>query len=1416
MVKTELTLKTIKRIHAMKTSRFVKSLVIMAVVVLIVVAGTWAIEAPTEGSGNTLLIFQIGASQAGSNSANVSHSFVELYNAGEEPVNLTGYSLQYAAGTRGTVANEESEDGPWQKINLVGIIEPGHSFLILGDRLSTMANPALNIVDNSGDMNVPDFELSNRSVKVALMSNTDLLTVQNPFNIDGSGTKAVGYVDMIGVVNDGTSANPDKIRGLEGTVYFNGDLYRISQQTGVRRKSLMDTDNNSFDFEAISYRDVSTEVTEAKRPRNHSNGKWNPVPEGEGEKPPAIDQVSAGTRDELAGKLLIFQAYGSSNNAAGVSHSFVELYNTTDAAIDLIGITLYYADGTNSATATEDKPWKKLSLRGTIHARSSFLILGPRENSTGRLQITDNSGDINEPAFMLSNRAFKAALIRSTKDLTVQNPFTMDGAGIAEGYIDMVGSANTYITADLIFGFETYPARNSASAVVRRKTLIDTDDNSIDFASIDYRLWSASNPDRTTDEELEIYRPKNCNFGPWDAITGDQYEPGDPDGPVSAITSFKFSYQDIGWQGDQYWEGDIDHDAKTIIFTTQQWIENIEKLSAIFELDDDGVAKVSGKSQWSGITQNDFRRDVIYTVGDNRYTVSFVSPQATGLPVIRIDTENAAEILDKETWVTMTFALSDPNNPGNNIAAINNQQIRGRGNNTWNAPKKPYRIRFRDNQQQSPFGLPPARNWVLLANYWDLQLLRTPFGFEFGKRLGLQYTPSYNHVELYLNNIYQGNYLFTEHRQADPTEQGAPGRVKIDLNEGWLVEIDRYWDEEPKFWLSSLGNLPIMIKSPEFEPIDINNPAYDFVRDDWTNLIEKMVSENFPENGYRDLIDIESFIKYFLVQVVIYNNDFAAPGNAFFYKEDKNGKISAGPLWDLDGGFWREWDKAVYPPHLFFDRFFHDPVFLARWKEIWNDNYDNIYSMSEFIDDMAGKIRKSAEENYKIWWLTLPDTGLPVDYDSAIEEMKQWLEMRISYLDQVYNNVDVLPANRSFETTTYNYSEVSAQTFTLVAYDEMTDLTSVLKSGAGSAFEITTGISSEPTGNGGYLATISVRPKNSLSAGTHTDTLVLSGINQGVPFLIEVPLTFAVNKGTREFVASQAIETDYLLALTLGKLELPAGYRWGVDVNTSAVLIPGYGQSFTVIYFDPNGNWNDVAGTIVINVADPENIFVRGIHPEFQIGLAKDESNWIYEPEYLQGAEEVEFMVSGGESQLTLWLGKEDVYPALLLDGIESNKPKVYDVSEHFYEIEVPEGVSGVGISFFEDVWYIQNFSADDVIPLLKTDAQALLVYEHEGVYYERTFIPDGSDPFADLEQDVVPVRVVPAASVEKHAGSQNNMTVSFTETLPDGSTRMGTMAFTINENTAGYYRVGPYLIYVDATGGGSQIRRCYIVNQDK
>jgi len=452
-----------------------------------------------------LLILQIGAGAA-DNEANVTRSFVELYNAGATPVDLSGFTLQYAAGTK--VAGGASKDGKWEKIALSGTIEPGHSYLILGSKISTLPNPALDFEEDSyGDIYDADFVLSNRAVKVVLIESTDLLTVQNPFNMDGG--KAAGYVDMIGVVND----NSDQIFGLEGTIPLISGQYRISKQVGVRRTCLTDTDVNSDDFRIVTYNNIKNDAEqfELMRPKNSEHGAWDPFPEPEeddgGDDDDDDGEAQAAT---LRGQLLILQAYASGTATDGaVSHTFVELYNNTDSPIVM--------DNENNKFSLQygktGTTWTKIDLEGTIPAGGSFLVQGPLNNvytGSGNVgNLTINDADQTVSTFVMDNDGFKVVLMRNQTTLTVAQPWNSDDALKAAGYIDMVASQNS--SSNQPDGYEdALPGVSSKQAAARRGSLTDTDNNVTDFARIDYRANQGMDA-----ANLAKYRPRYSGDGSW-------------------------------------------------------------------------------------------------------------------------------------------------------------------------------------------------------------------------------------------------------------------------------------------------------------------------------------------------------------------------------------------------------------------------------------------------------------------------------------------------------------------------------------------------------------------------------------------------------------------------------------------------------------------------------------------------------------------------------------------------------------------------------------------------------------------------------------------------------------------------------------------------------------------------------------
>lgn len=197
--------------------------------------------------------------------------------------------------------------------------------------------------------------------------------------------------------------------------------------------------------------------------------------------------------------LIINQIYGggvANDNGTSVTHSFIELYNNSEKTIDLEGLSVQYGTkGTN---------WHKLDLEGEIPSHHSFLIRGNRhsaDDSSAKVIITEFDAEFD---VLMHNKATKVALLCSTDLLEVANPID------EPTLIDLVGACDVSID-----GYETKPLEGlSKQKSARRKNFADTNDNSVDFEIIDYRV-----------EDNLPYAPKTLSHGAWQEVVFPEPEP---------------------------------------------------------------------------------------------------------------------------------------------------------------------------------------------------------------------------------------------------------------------------------------------------------------------------------------------------------------------------------------------------------------------------------------------------------------------------------------------------------------------------------------------------------------------------------------------------------------------------------------------------------------------------------------------------------------------------------------------------------------------------------------------------------------------------------------------------------------------------------------------------------------------------
>ena len=175
----------------------------------------------------------------------------------------------------------------------------------------------------------------------------------------------------------------------------------------------------------------------------------------------------------------------------------------------------------------------------------------------------------------------------------------------------------------------------------------------------------------------------------------------------------------------------------------------------------------------------------------------------TGFANIYIDTNNAP-IEDKENYVDMTLRIDNCQDKYllNNIKG----GIRLRGNGTLTYDKKAFRLKF--DSKTNLLGLNDdlkAKSWVLIADYADQSMLRNETAFYMGNSLlnySKNYCSDYQHVNVYLNDKYNGVYLLAEQQQVNK------GRINInepDTNYagtdiGYLFELDNYAKQEDYYF----------------------------------------------------------------------------------------------------------------------------------------------------------------------------------------------------------------------------------------------------------------------------------------------------------------------------------------------------------------------------------------------------------------------------------------------------------------------------------------------------------------------------------------------------------------------------------------------------------------------------------------
>ena len=347
--------------------------------------------------------------------------------------------------------------------------------------------------------------------------------------------------------------------------------------------------------------------------------------------------------------------------------------------------------------------------------------------------------------------------------------------------------------------------------------------------------------------------------------------------------------------------------------------------------------------------------------------------QLTNLPTVVVNIANGEEVIEKEKNLISNVYIISEN--GTDLLATSGTEIRGRGNASWNFEKKPYRLKF--DSKQSPVGAPAsAKKWTLISNHGDKTLMRNILAFEVSRRVGQPYTPFCHPVDLIINGEYRGCYQLCDQVEA------ASGRVPA--KDGYLIEIDAYaWSEEVMF--ASASGIPVTIKHPDED--DITDQQIRFINDYFNAFEAAALASNFtdPNNGYRKYLDLDSFLRNFIIGEFCANTDTF--WSVYMYKDAADGKLYTGPTWDNDLSF--DNDYRTHPITAINDylcavmgsyaggRLYEivmrivkeDPQAKERLVELWEAalNEGGLSDLISYMEDTAELLDESQELNFKRW-----------------------------------------------------------------------------------------------------------------------------------------------------------------------------------------------------------------------------------------------------------------------------------------------------------------------------------------------------------------------------------------------------------------------------------------------------------------
>ena len=293
------------------------------------------------------------------------------------------------------------------------------------------------------------------------------------------------------------------------------------------------------------------------------------------------------------------------------------------------------------------------------------------------------------------------------------------------------------------------------------------------------------------------------------------------------------------------------------------------------------------------------------TAAGSSYTLKIMRSKAEGaIYVNNPDADGSGTDLmtylneTKENSAKATGAIVTPDGKIDNTVI---KKIKGRGNTSWDKPKKGYNITY--DKKVGIAGMEKNKKYSILPNYQDDSLSRNRILYDLSDAVGLPYASDSRYVDFYVNGYYWGSYLMCEKVEPgslvpEVTDDGylnKDGTIKEDFP--FIAEVDASATEGDYY--VTTNNTKITIKAPEVDP---GQPGYEEVKNYVKSKFSAFYTATAPSGDLSSVADVNSVAKLYLINELGKNWDSGVSSTFFTYRQDENGnyKFYGSPVWDYD------------------------------------------------------------------------------------------------------------------------------------------------------------------------------------------------------------------------------------------------------------------------------------------------------------------------------------------------------------------------------------------------------------------------------------------------------------------------------------------------------------------------------------